>query len=93
MKITYLPHARRRMEERGIPDEEVAVVLEAPAQEYPGNRGRTVAEWVVRGRRLATKVVYNLGAEDERIVVTVELGRPTLLRRRRSPAEPEGGEQ
>lgn len=39
------------------------------------------------------KVVYNLGAEDERIVVTVELGRPTLLRRSRSPAEPEGGEQ
>jgi hypothetical protein len=37
------------------------------------------------------KVVYNLSAEDERIVVTVELGRPT--RRSRSPAEPEGGEQ
>jgi hypothetical protein len=43
------------------------------------------------GRRLAVKVVYNLGAEDERIVVTVELGRPT--RRSRGPAEPEGGEQ
>ena len=37
------------------------------------------------------KVVYNLGAQDdERIVVTVELGRPT--RHRRGPAEPEGGE-
>ena len=36
------------------------------------------------------KVVYNLGAQDERIVVTVELGRPT--RHRRDPAEPEGGE-
>jgi hypothetical protein len=52
-----------------------------------------VAERVLPGRRLAVKVVYNLGAEDERIVVTVELGRPTLLRRSRSPAEPEGGEQ
>ena len=36
------------------------------------------------------KVVYNLGAEDERIVVTGALGRPT--RHRRGPAEPEGGE-
>jgi hypothetical protein len=38
------------------------------------------------------KVVYNLGAEDERIVVTVELGRPTP-HRRRGPAEQEGGER
>jgi len=36
-----------------------------------------VAERILPGRRLAVKVVYNLGAEDERIVVTVELGRPT----------------
>jgi hypothetical protein len=51
-----------------------------------------VAERVLPGRRLAVKVVYNLGAEDERIVVTVELGRPTP-HRRRSPAEQEGGER
>jgi hypothetical protein len=66
MKITYLPHVRRRMEERGISEEEVAAVLEDPAMEYPGNFGRTVAE---------------------RVVVTVERGRPTR------PAEPGGGEQ
>jgi hypothetical protein len=71
---------------------EVAAVLEAPGIEYPGHvLERTVAERVLLGRRLAVKVVYNLGAEDERIVVTVELGRPT--RRSRGPAEPEGGEQ
>lgn len=94
MKIIYLPHARRRMDERGIAQWEVAAVLEAPGIEYPGHfLERTVAERVLPGRRLAVKVVYNLGAQDERIVVTVELGRPTLLRRSRSPAEPEGGEQ
>jgi hypothetical protein len=94
MKIIYLPHARRRMDERGIAQWEVAAVLEAPGIEYPGHfLERTVAERVLPGRRLAVKVVYNLGAEDERIVVTVVLGRPTLLRRSRSPAEPEGGEQ
>ena len=91
MRITYVPHARRRMEERGISEEEVETVLEAPALEYLGNLGRTVAETVAErvlpGRRLAVKVVYNLSAEDERVVVTVELGRPTR------PAGQEGGEQ
>lgn len=86
MKITYLPHARLRMEERGISEEEANAVLEDPGLEYPGNLGRTVAERMLPGRRLAVKVVYNLSAGDERVVVTVELGRPTR------PAEL-GGEQ
>ncbi len=66
------------MEERGISEEEVAAVLEAPDLEYPGNRGRMVAERILPGRRLAVKVVYNLSARegDERVIVTVELGRP-----------------
>ena len=58
--------------ERGISEEEVETVLEAPALECLGNLGRTVAERVLPGRRLAVKVVYNLSAEDERVVVTVE---------------------
>ena len=91
MKITYLPHTLRRMDERRIAKWEVAAVLEAPDVEYPGHVfERVVAERVLPGRRQAVKVVYNLGAEDERIVVTVELGRPT--RRRRDPVQPEGGE-
>lgn len=76
MKITLLPHAVERMEERGISEEEVRDVLEDPDAEYPGDAGRTVAERVPPGRRLATKVVYDVGLEDERVVVTVELGRP-----------------
>ena len=48
-----------------------------------------MAERILPGRRLAMKVVYNLStrAGDERVVVTVELGRPT------HQAEPEGDEQ
>lgn len=77
MKITYLPHARHRMEERGISEEEVRAVLEDPDAEYPGDAGRTVAERTLPGRRLAVKVVYDVGLEDERIIVTTELGRPS----------------
>ena len=76
MKITILPHARDQMEERRISEEQVRGVLECPATEYPGRLGRTVAERRVGSGRLAIKVVYNLGLEDERIVVSVMRGRP-----------------
>jgi hypothetical protein len=76
VRITYLPHARRRMGERDISEDEARATLEEPDAEYPGNLGRTVAERTFPGRRLATKVVYNRGTEDERVVVTVERGRP-----------------
>jgi hypothetical protein len=56
--------------------EEVRVALEEPDLEYPGRRGRIVAERTPPGTSLATKVVYNLGLEDELIVVTAERGRP-----------------
>lgn len=89
MKITYLPHALERMEERGISEEEVRDVLERPDLEYPGRLERTVAERSPseESRSLALRVIYNRGLEDERVVVTVELGRPTNYR---SP--PEGGD-
>ncbi len=86
MKITYLPHALERMEQRGVSEEEVRGILESPDLEYPGKQDRTVAERPPSegGRSLAVRVIYNLGLEEERIVVTVELGRPTT-----NP--PEGG--
>ncbi len=88
MKITYLPHARQRMEEREISEEEVRSILESPDLEYPGGFGRTVAERTPseggRFSSLAVRVIYNRGlAElDERIVVTVEIGRPSVAARR-----------
>ena len=71
-----LPHARRRMEERGISRDEVRETLEKPDIEYPGNSGRTVAERMPPGRSLATKLIYNFGLDGEKVVVTVERGRP-----------------
>jgi hypothetical protein len=63
MKITYLPHALRRMDERRIAQWEVAAVLEAPAVEYPGHVfERVVAERVLPGRRQAVKVLYTIWA-------------------------------
>jgi hypothetical protein len=78
MKITYLPHAKRRMRERKISEDEVRMVLEDPDTVYQGNLGRTVAERTFEGRRLATKVVYNHELEDEFVVVTAEVGRPSV---------------
>lgn len=82
MDLVFLPHVRRRMEERRITEDEVRAVLKEPDIEYPGERGRIVAERTFPGRRLALKVVYNLSLEPhERIVVTAEFGKPTLVRR------------
>lgn len=64
------------MEERGISEEEARRALQESEAEYPGNLGRTVAERILPRKRLAVKVVYNLGAEEERIVVAVMRGRP-----------------
>lgn len=65
------------MEERDVSEDEVRATLEKPDFEYPGTAGRIVAERTPPGRRLATKVVYNLGSGGERVVVTVEYGRST----------------
>lgn len=74
------------MAERSISEEEVEATLEKPDVEYPGYGRRTVAERTSEGRRVAFKVVYNLGLEGERVVVAVMRGRPRVV-------GPEGGEQ
>ncbi len=65
------------MREFGISEERAHVVLVEPDHEYPSYRDRFVAERVFDDERLAIKVVYNLGLEDERVVVTVMRGRPS----------------
>lgn len=64
------------MAERGISQSTARETLENPDREYPDDWGRTVAERTPSGRRLAIKVVYNQGLENERIVVSVMRGRP-----------------
>ena len=79
MKISYNPHAREDMVERGISEKDVEATLEEPDTEYPGYGGRTVAERTPEDRRVAFKVVYNLGLEDERVVIAVMRGRTRLV--------------
>lgn len=74
------------MKERDISEEVVRWTLEEPDIEYPGYRNRIVAERTPPGRRLAFKIVYNLGLEGERVVVAVMRGRPRT-------ASPQGGER
>lgn len=61
----------------GSPEDEVLWTLREPETEYAGNLGRIIAERTPPGRRLAIKVVYNLGADEERIVVAEMRGRPS----------------
>jgi len=81
VKLIYVPHARERMEGRGISEEEVLWALKKPEADYSGNLGRTVAERTPPGKRLAIEVVYNLGAGEKRIVVAVMRGRPSCPER------------
>jgi hypothetical protein len=81
LKVTFLPHAIEQMAEREIPEERARAVLEEPDGEYPGDTPeRTVAERTFEGERSAIKVVYTVGLEDERVVVSVFRGRPKFPR-------------
>lgn len=72
MKITFLPHAREQMEERGISEEEARSVLEEPDFEGLANFGRLYSQKRIGSRRI--RVIYNQGA-DEAVVVSVMLRR------------------
>ncbi len=98
MRITYLPHARERMERRSISEEDVRAALESPDFEYPGRLGRTVAElspgaWG-RFDALALRVIYNLGAADLAIAAATHIryasggNRPTDATTSRSITKP-----
>jgi hypothetical protein len=72
MRITFLPHALKRMDEYGVTEEEVRLVVGQPDNEGTANLGRRYAQKVFGHRRI--RVVYNRGA-DEAVVVTVMLRR------------------
>jgi hypothetical protein len=73
-RVTFLPHARERMEQYGITEEEVQSVLEEPGEKGTANLGRSYAQTLL-SRRLV-RVIYNVGM-DEAVVVSV------ILRRKR----------
>jgi hypothetical protein len=75
-RVTFLPHAHERMEQYGITEEEVRSVLKEPNEEGAANFGRSYyAQKLLFGRLV--RVIYNVGMDDEAVVVSV------MLRRRR----------
>lgn len=72
MKITFLPHALLKMEQRSISEAEVRLVIGQPDEEGNANLGRRYAQKVIGHRRI--RVIYNQGA-DETVVVSVMLRR------------------
>lgn len=72
MRVTILPHARERMEQFGISEEQVRSVLEEADEKGRANLGRLYSQKLV-GHRLV-RVIYNQGA-GEAVVVSVMLRR------------------
>jgi Cu/Ag efflux pump CusA len=72
-RVTFLPHARERMEQYGISEEEVRSVLEDPNEEGAANFGRSYAQKLLS--RGLVRVIYNVGMDDEAVVVSVMLRR------------------
>ncbi len=72
MRIIFLPHARERMEQYGVSEDEVRSVLEEADEEGAANFGRVYSQKQVEHRRI--RVIYNQGA-DEAVVISVMLRR------------------
>lgn len=73
MKITILPHARERMEQYGVTEDEVRNVLEEADEEGEANFGRRYSQKQVGHRRI--RVIYNQGAEEAMIISVMLRGR------------------
>ena len=67
-----MPHARERMEEYEVSEDEVRAVLEGPVEEGAANFARLYAQRQIGHRRV--RVIYNQGA-DEAVVISVMLRR------------------
>jgi hypothetical protein len=72
-RITFLPHARERMEQYEITEEEVRSILEEPSEEGAANLGRIYAQKLLSSRLV--RVIYNVGMDEEAVVVSVMLRR------------------
>ncbi len=64
-RVIFLPHARERMEQYGISEEEVWAVLERPSEEGTANFGRSYAQKLLSSR-LLVRVIDNMGVERRR---------------------------
>ena len=73
MHVRFTRHARQRMMQRHVTEREVIDVLEAPDELVDGDMGETIA--VRRLLRDELHVIYEEGADDTCLVITVFRGR------------------
>ena len=71
-RVTFLPHARERIEQYGITEEKVRSVLQEPSEEGAANLDRSYVPEAPSSRLV--RVIYNVGM-DEAVVVFVMLRR------------------
>lgn len=69
MQIRYTRHARQRMVERKVTEQQVAAVIEAPDEMATGDEGETVA--LLHAPMHDLRVVYRELADDGILILTV----------------------
>lgn len=68
MPPTYSRHARERMRQRGISDQEVEHVIQNPELSYPTREGNTILEGTYQGRRI--KVIIVRDSDPPHVITT-----------------------
>lgn len=69
MNITYLPHARERMQQRHITEAMVEQVLADPDESKPADKGRTKYIKAIEGEGKVSVVALIRKLSDRRFVV------------------------
>lgn len=71
MRITYVSHARQRMSQRGVSEQDVRQVLESPTVTVPADQGRTRYIGLVgNSRTLSVVALVRHISDDHYVVVT-----------------------
>lgn len=71
MHVFYHPHARLRMRQRRVTEEQVAEVLSEPSLTRPADRGHWYERTISTGRHLKVVAVKGEVRENEFVVYTV----------------------
>lgn len=70
MRITYAQHARDRMRERAIKEQDVRQCLTEPEVHYQGGKGSNIYRARVEGRMLKVMVARDRDSGEAKHVVT-----------------------
>jgi hypothetical protein len=68
MRTVYTTHAKKRMLERGVSQEDAELVLSFPDFVNNGRDGTLIASKIIRGK--AIRIIYNLEGNNT-VVITV----------------------